>query len=74
MITIRLSEEDHKKIAIAANAVGHSINSFCLMSLTGKPIAQPGKIRGRKSKVLKDACQDSSSAHMDTDSTDTKVS
>lgn len=123
MITIRLSDEEHRAIAYQAASVNKSINSYILNTL-GIPVAPVGKLRGRKSKVLKQCkcgnpydecicdqcklcndtgeiitgkdnkeypgdsgvepkgggslheciCQDSSSSHLDTDTTDTQVS
>lgn len=83
MITIRLSDEEHRAIAYQAASVNKSINSYILNTL-GIPVATAGKLRGRKSKVLKQCkcgnpydeciCQDSSSSHLDTDTTDPQIS
>ena len=52
MITIRLSDEEHKCVAFQAEAVGKSMNAY-IRCLLGIPTIVKGNIRGRKSKVLR---------------------
>jgi hypothetical protein len=55
MITLRLSNEQHAKVANLAAAVDQSMNAYCLNVLLGIPTERHGKIRGRKSRVLTNA-------------------